>query len=180
MNTTIQTPYGTATLNTNGYLQLRKKEQDKSRLVHVRIWETHYNKPVPKNCVIHHMNGNKTDNRIQNLQCCTRSNHIKFHAKQTTFKHTEEWKKKASESRKGENNPMYGKKRSRDEMKGLISHMIKSSKLSYYDPYCGLVYLIHRKNAGLSQREIIKEMGMSSCSYISQKLKRLNLSWGGL
>ena len=125
-------------------------------------------------------NNFKTDNRIQNLQCCTRSNHIKFHAKWKTFNHTEEFKKKRSERYSGKNNPMYGKKRSRDEMKGLISHMIKSSKLSYYDSYCGLVYLMHRKHAGLTQREIIAEMGMSSSSYVSQKLKRLNLSWSVL
>ncbi len=180
MSTKIQTKYGTATLNKKGYLYLTKKTPLKSRLVHVRVWEEHYNKPLPDKCVIHHMNGNKTDNRIQNLQCCTRSNHVKFHAKQTTFTHTEEWKEKASQYRKGKNNPMYGKKRSRDEMKGLISHMIKSSKLSYYDSYCGLVYLMHRKHAGLTQREIIAEMGMNSCSYVSQKLKRLNLSWSVL
>ncbi len=111
MSTKIQTKYGTATLNKKGYLYLTKKTPLKSRLVHVRVWEEHYNKPLPDKCVIHHMNGNKTDNRIQNLQCCTRSNHVKFHAKQTTFTHTEEWKEKASQYRKGKNNPMYGKKK---------------------------------------------------------------------
>lgn len=180
MSTKIQTKYGTATLDKNGYLHLTKKTPFKSRLVHVRVWEEHYNKPVPDKCVIHHMNGNKTDNRIQNLQCCTRSNHIKFHAKGKTFNHTEEFKKKRSERYSGKNNPMYGKKRSREEMSGLIMSNIKSSKLSFFDNYCGIVYLMHRKNAGLTQREIIDEIGASSCGYISQKLKRLNLTWRGL
>lgn len=180
MSTKIKTKFGNARIDSNGYYRLTIMPDGKSLLLHRRIWEDHYGKPIPKNCVIHHMNGDKLDNRIQNLQCCTRTNHLKFHSKQTTFKHTNEWKQKASKFRKGKNNPMYGRKRSRDEMKGLIWASIKSSKLSHYDNYCGLVYLMHRKHAGLTQMEIISEMGFSSCSYISQKLKRLNLSWSVL
>ena len=44
----------------------------------------------------------------------------------------------------------------------------------------GVVYLMHRKHAGLTHREIISELGLHSSSYISQKLKRLNLNWGML
>ena len=180
MSTKIQTKYGTATLDKKGYFQLTTNQGKYSRNLHRRVWEDFYGKPVPKNCVIHHKNGNKTDNRIQNLQCCLRTDHIKFHSKNKTFRHTDEFKKIRSEMYSGKGNPMYGKKRSREEMSGLISHMIKSSKLSFYDNYCGLVYLMHRKNAGLTQREIINEIGFSSCSYISQKLKRINMSWRDL
>lgn len=137
MCTTIKTKYGTATLSKNGYFELTTSQGGKSRLLHKRIWEDFYNKKVPDSYVIHHMNGDKTDNRIQNLQCCSRSNHIKFHAKNNTFTHTTQWKENASKFRKGKNNPMYGKKRSREEMQGLIQHMINSSKLSHMDEYWG-------------------------------------------
>ena len=180
MTTAIKTKYGTATLDKQGYYQLTTNQGKHSRRLHRRIWEDHYNKPIPNGYVIHHMNGDRLDNRIQNLQCCKREDHIKFHSKGRTFQHTEEFKKIRSEKYSGKGNPMYGKKRSREEMKGLISHMLKSSKLSFYDNFYGLVYLMHRKNAGLTQREIINEMGCSSSSYIAQKLKRVNMSWRDL
>ena len=180
MSTTIQTKYGPAKIDNTGYLHLTTNQGKYSRTLHRRIWEDFYGKPVPKDYVIHHINGDKLDNRIQNLQCCTKVNHSKFHSKQRSFKHTEEWKKRASKFRSGKNNPNYGKKRTREEMKGIISYKIKTSKLSQYDKYWGLVYLMHRKNAGLTQREIISEMGLSSCSYISAKLKRLGISWSDL
>lgn len=34
---------------------------------HILAWELATGVPVPKNCCIHHINGNKRDNRIQNL-----------------------------------------------------------------------------------------------------------------
>lgn len=46
--------------------------------VHSLIWENHYGE-IPPGCVIHHVNGNKKDNRIENLQCLTRSEHRKVH-----------------------------------------------------------------------------------------------------
>lgn len=176
----VDTKYGTAVINPYGYLQLTTFQHNKSRLVHRRVWEDFYNKPVPKNCVIHHLNGDKLDNRIQNLQCCLKTNHIKFHSKNKSFNHSDEFKKIRSDRYTGKGNPMYGKKRSREEMSGIISYKLKSSKLSFFDEYYGLVYLMHRKHKGLTQKQIISEMGLSSGSYISQKLNRLNMKWGDL
>ena len=180
LTTTIKTEYGNATINPYGYLQLTSSQKGESRLIHRRVWENFYKKKIPQNCVIHHLNGDKLDNRIQNLQCCTRTNHLKFHSKQLTFNHSDEFKRIRSKKYSGEGNPMFNRKRSRDEMKGLIWASIKSSKLSFYDDYCGLVYLMHRKHKGLTQMEIIEEIGYKSSSAISQKLKNLNLSWRDL
>ena len=47
---------------------------------HQLVWEA-ANGPVPKGYDIHHINGNHRDNRIENLEILTRSEHLKLHAK---------------------------------------------------------------------------------------------------
>lgn len=34
---------------------------------HILIWERTHEKPLPKGCIVHHLNGIKNDNRPQNL-----------------------------------------------------------------------------------------------------------------
>jgi len=47
-------------------------------LEHRKIWEACYGK-IPEGNFIHHINGNKNDNRIENLQCVTRKEHGLLH-----------------------------------------------------------------------------------------------------
>ena len=47
--------------------------------MHRYVWE-YYNGPVPKNCEIHHIDQDKSNNTISNLQCLTKSEHRKVHA----------------------------------------------------------------------------------------------------
>jgi hypothetical protein len=42
--------------NQNGYV-----------LEHIVVWENYHNKKLPKGWIIHHLNGVRTDNRINNL-----------------------------------------------------------------------------------------------------------------
>ncbi|PBO81675.1 MAG: hypothetical protein COC13_01210 [Methanobacteriota archaeon] len=42
---------------------------------HVLVWERANNKPLPKGWVVHHLNGVKDDNRIQNLAAMSRHEH---------------------------------------------------------------------------------------------------------
>ncbi len=47
--------------------------------IHVLVWEAEYGS-MPIGSVIHHINGDVTDNRVENLHLFTSSEHSKFHA----------------------------------------------------------------------------------------------------
>ena len=47
-------------------------------LEHRRIWVSHYG-TIPEGYVVHHKNGDKKDNRIENLQCVSIKEHGKLH-----------------------------------------------------------------------------------------------------
>lgn len=65
---------------------------------HILIFEKETGIEIPKNCCVHHLNGNKSDNRIENLCLMSSSAHTKYH--HTGLKRTAETKQKISESRK--------------------------------------------------------------------------------
>ena len=63
---------------------------------HRYIWEQSNGK-IPSGCIIHHLNGIKTDNRIENLCMVTRANHSANHAPERTI---EPYKKRILELEK--------------------------------------------------------------------------------
>lgn len=64
-------------IDNKGYLRV-SKGLDNHNLEHRNVW-IKYNGPIPKDYIIHHINEDKTDNRIENLQLMSRSEHIKLH-----------------------------------------------------------------------------------------------------
>lgn len=50
----------------------------KSRPLHRVVWEYHNGK-IPKGYDIHHIDGDKSNNQIENLQCLTRKEHRRLH-----------------------------------------------------------------------------------------------------
>lgn len=63
----------------HGYRRVQMPGTRKLRMEHVLVWEAHYG-PVPPGKELHHRNGNKLDNRIENLQLVTRLEHKRIHS----------------------------------------------------------------------------------------------------
>ena len=104
----IETKFGKAVLSSQGYYVINtSKEGYHKRRLHRLIYEDYYGVSLLSFVDIHHMNENKTDNRINNLKPMYRWEHTTYH--KTGKHHSEETKRKISESHKGEKNPMYGK-----------------------------------------------------------------------
>lgn len=55
-------------------------EPDVWQRYYVYLWEKENGK-IPKGCVIHHINKIPNDDRIENLVCLTRSEHMNIHRK---------------------------------------------------------------------------------------------------
>lgn len=50
---------------------------------HILIMENHIGRPLRKDEVVHHKNGDRLDNRIENLELMTRSEHARLHNPKT-------------------------------------------------------------------------------------------------
>lgn len=89
-NVTYKTKFGNARLRKRDrYLYITSlKEGNNGVAVHRLVWEDHYKTKIPKKYDIHHINENKTDNRIQNLQCVKKRIHLQHHRIGKTFSKT--------------------------------------------------------------------------------------------
>lgn len=63
----------------NGYLEYTRGKH-KGRLVHVVVMETHIGRALAPGECVHHIDENKLNNDIRNLQLMTRSSHQSHHA----------------------------------------------------------------------------------------------------
>lgn len=85
-----------------GYRQILKPDHPRADsagyvLEHIIVWEEETGVAVPKNCCVHHLNGDKKDNRIENLCLMQFAAHTVHHHKGR--KCTESTKKKISKRR---------------------------------------------------------------------------------
>jgi hypothetical protein len=71
------------------------------------IMEEHIGRKLLKSEVVHHINSDPTDNRIDNLLLCSRAEHTRLHKLGT--KASDETKERLRLARLGDKNPMFGK-----------------------------------------------------------------------
>lgn len=66
-------------INPKGYYRIRRYPKEyRYKYMHRYVWELH-NGPIPPGYAIHHKNGDKGDNTIENLELLSRSEHGKVH-----------------------------------------------------------------------------------------------------
>ena len=65
-------------LKHNGYCEITQGE-NKGRRVHDVIMEQHIGRPLTQSECVHHINHDRSDNRIENLRLMTKSGHSKLH-----------------------------------------------------------------------------------------------------
>ena len=69
-------------IDKDGYIYIRINSY--IILEHRYIWSLHNGK-IPKNMIIHHKNGNKSDNTIENLECLSIEEHGRVHRKRIVY-----------------------------------------------------------------------------------------------
>ena len=108
------TKYGNCEVNNNGYYVVKTRNEYRDKLLHRVIWEDHYREKPDG--VIHHKDGDKLNNDIDNLELMSRNEHTSLHHK-------------GKEGMKGANHPFYGRHHS-EETKKKISVAHKGKKQS--------------------------------------------------
>ena len=118
----IHTKFGNAQMDQGYYRIFSSKEGNRGKMLHRVIFEDFYGE-IPKGHIVHHKDGNKTNNCILNLQLMRWGTHTSLHNIGNTNmlgkKHSKESIKKMSESKKGENHYNYGKHLSKEHKKKL-------------------------------------------------------------
>lgn len=80
-----------------GYYLASNGDGGKRKRLHIAVWESH-NGAVPKGHHIHHIDRDKTNNEIENLQCLTASENNRVHAALMTDERREQLRRNIIEN----------------------------------------------------------------------------------
>ena len=117
----IKTKFGNACLKDGRYIISSNEKGNRNKFLHRLVFEDYYNikldEEFPDGVVIHHEDGNPTNNEIWNLVPMTLAEHNTIHTKGRIA--SDELRKRLSEQRQGKNHPMYGKHHSEESRKKI-------------------------------------------------------------
>lgn len=189
--TRIETKFGSANLNSEGYYAITSvKEGNCGKLLHRLIYEDEVG-PIPDGYHVHHINHNKIDNSIENLQALSLSEHSRLH---TTGKNnpmygkhlTNEHKEKLRKAFTGENNPRYGVKHTEETKQKMRENHADYRKenhprwgTSLIDEWGGLWFLKEMK-IQVGTMKTVEEYTGITVAMISKYLKTRGYKWSTL
>lgn len=193
----------------DGYVRVTTKVPGHNSMYYHRIvFEEFHKVTLLPNSHIHHIDGNKLNNDISNLELKIPSEHISEHkkgtkhpfygkkrpefAKKITGKnnpfygktHSDEVKQKLSKINTGENNPMYGKKLSEESRKKISEAATGENAWNWgtskIDKHGGIPFLRLNKTLGKTVLDIARYLGYANDGAIYGYLKTRNLKWSDL
>jgi len=169
MNTVINTIFGRAIINIDGYYQITSsKEGNYGKKLHRLIWENVWGN-LPKGWIVHHLDGDETNNCILNLYGMPEHLHLSIHNK---GKNHPMWGKK------GKDNPRYGKTHS-EETRRKISE--SRNRMGFFNVWkeknkkCkqGVIY----RYAYYDENNHRKRISSTDIKKLEEKVKSKGLKW---
>lgn len=160
---TLHTKWGTASLKRGYYFITSTKEGNKNKPLHRLFYEDFWGVKLPQEIVVHHKDGNKTNNCILNLEAMHITTHSKLH-------------------NTGENNVMYNKKHPQEVIEKMsITRSNSNNTTGYYRVYKhknahypnGFIY---RYNY-LTEDKRRKYISSIDISKLEEKVKSKGLPW---
>lgn len=141
---TLHTKFGTANIDGAGYYRITsRKEGNRNKRLHRLIWEA-YNGELSEDMVIHHIDGDKTNNRIDNLKALSNSDHISLH-------------NEGNEGRKGKPLSEETKKKISDALKGNVHNLKKYARITKNGIHRGKQRYAIRFNGKILKQSVDKD-----------------------
>ncbi len=175
----MRTKFGTAKVNKEGYLVISStKEGNCDKLLHRLVFEDFYKIKLPEHIIIHHDDGDKTNNEIWNLIPLTRAEHNTLH-KTGVVKKVKSPMKPKSDKRKvtGEDHHLYGKPRLEESM---IKQSETRNSTGYFrvnkqlDKTCKQGFIYHYRYYENGKTKVLSSVNIKK---LEAKVKAKGLKW---